>query len=156
MLLNNLFYRGEEVLVMDRASDFMLKKISYLKIRNVPKNRFNINTWNNDVLNNKQLLSYAKKHKLKAVVPLTMDFELDYYLGQLLSGHKTGVRKSNKIICLFSEISTMELSVFCRYNGISLRPDRTNTILEDIEKVYPGTLHSFHKAITINTQLNQK
>ena len=111
--------KDSKMLVTDKASEYVLKKVVNTPIRIVKK---------------KQTTGYV-------VIPWTMDDENEEFL-KIIFENKNMVTKENKrIIKLFYPVSKKDMKTYFLIKEIRYKPEKTriNSLIDPLEKKYPGT-----------------
>lgn len=132
--VNKVFKKNDVLLVKDKISDIVVKDIvKDPSIKIVKKGRFT-----------------------KEVLPLTMDDEIDSFLGNLFSGKK--MKKINKKkVGLFRVLKDDELKAFARAKKIKLKEKKRSKImkmLDKFEKRYPSVKYSLGRSIGSLRRIN--
>jgi tRNA(Ile)-lysidine synthase TilS/MesJ len=129
--LNKLFRKGDRILVSDKLSFYLVKKI----IKDLPVKLF---------------LEKSKKIKVnKLVVKWTLDDKLLDFLESLFFGKKT---RKPKQISILDVISDDEAVMFSKINNIKFKPNKKDKnivgLLNSLEKKYPEMRFSLSKSVS--------
>ncbi|MBW2971864.1 hypothetical protein KY359_02405 [Candidatus Woesearchaeota archaeon] len=111
--------RDSSLLVTDKASEHVVKKIVNIPVRTVK----------------------GKKQADFLVLPWTMDDENEEFLRMLFDNKKIVTKENRKIIKLFCPVSKKDMKTYFTLNKVAYRPEKTeiNSVMDELEKRYPGT-----------------
>jgi hypothetical protein len=142
---------GTTLVVIDPVSFRLLsgRKIG-ASVRRISAKILGIRVWDVSVYRNAKLKAMLKSDKrCYAVVPLSIDAFLDYFLCQMFDGKIPKIPREPRIIPLFCSLTADELSRYCSLKGqrpAHFHTDRTR-FLDALEKQHPGTKHAFYRAV---------
>jgi len=145
------FKKCHKVLVMDPLTRYFAENLSpIISVEYKPKSFFKVKIWDESIYRNKELLDYIKKNQIyAALIPLTMESDLEFYLGKIFSGRRVYIKRPKTIFPLFHTLNSEELKLFCKYKDIrfKIHKGRLGLFLDKIENQYKGTKSSFKNAI---------
>lgn len=111
--------KDSKLLVTDKASEYMIKKVINVSV---------------EIVRKKQRTGFL-------VIPWTLDDENEEFLKIFLNNKKIVTKENKKLIKLFYPISKKDLTTYFRMKKIPYKPVKTeiNKIMDALEKKYPGT-----------------
>ncbi len=147
--LNKFFRKNDRILIMDRFSEYLVKKI----IKGLPVKIFYKEIKTQDFFNNKKIKQFAKTKKAnKIVFPWTLDDEAILFLESFFNNKKTPTNLgiTTKYIKLLRPVTFREVNVLARIKGFKFRQNIKTPVynmLDNIEKKHPQTRFSLLRSI---------
>jgi len=144
--LNEVFKKDDNILIFDKLSLFLVKRI----IKGLPTKIFLKKEFIDLIANNKKdkkLENFIKDNKInKVVVPWTLDNEICSFLEEIFFDNK------NKIdyIKLFTNVRKEEIRLFAKFRNIKFvgieTNDKLTELLDSLEKKYPDVKFGLRKS----------
>ena len=141
--LQNVFKKDDRILVIDKLSTFLIRRI----VGDLPFKMFN-KKYKISQLKTPLVNTFIKKKRInKIIIPWTIDDECCMFLEHLFVGKTTKLKYYSLMLTMTDE----EALLFAGYNTISFKPLKKNkeiqAIMRTLEEKYPETKFSLVKSV---------